>query len=201
MPAPAADAVEQLREAGHALNRLLPAMSTACTDAQRSAIAARITAALDRITAAATGVRLTAPAGPGGGGGGGGGSGGDGWRLVRVTIEPATVEVWSAAAAAAGFRSVANWVRDALAGLYGLAVARPPTPVTIDARTVAGRLLGLIAQTETAVADWPSRELDRRAEAGGEALYVALECGDREDHPRPLGGAGAGLRSRAGPRR
>ncbi len=59
------------------------------------------------------------------------------------------------AAGAAGFRSVANWVRDALAGLYGLAVPRPPTPATIDARTVAGRLLGLVAQAETAVTDWP----------------------------------------------
>ena len=163
-------AVEELRAAGHALNRLLPAMSTASTDAQRGAIAARIGAALDRITAAATGVRLTAP-----GGAGSTGVGGDGWRLVRVTIEPATVEVWSAAARAAGFRSVANWVRDALAGLYGVAVARPPAPSTIDARQVAGRVAGLIAQTETAVADWPSRELDRRVEAAGEALYAALE--------------------------
>ena len=51
-----------------------------------------------------------------------------------MTVEPATVQVWSAAAEAAGFRSVANWVRDALAGLYGVAVARPPAPVTIDAR-------------------------------------------------------------------
>ena len=57
-------AVEELRSAGHALNRLLPAMSTACTDAQRGAIAARIAAALDRITGAAAGVRLTAPPAP-----------------------------------------------------------------------------------------------------------------------------------------
>ena len=67
MPAPPAEAVEELRAAGHALNRLLPAMSTACTDAQRGAIAARIAAALDRITAAAGGVRLTAPGGAGSG--------------------------------------------------------------------------------------------------------------------------------------
>ena len=65
MPAPAAEAVEELRAAGHALNRLLPAMSTASTDAQRGAIAARIAAALDRITVAAAGVRLTAPGGAG----------------------------------------------------------------------------------------------------------------------------------------
>ena len=73
LPAPAAEAVEELRAAGHALNRLLPAMSTASTDAQRGAIAARIAAALDRITAAAAGVRLTAPAGAG-----------SGWLLVGM---------------------------------------------------------------------------------------------------------------------
>ena len=42
-----------------------------------------------------------------------------GWRLVRVTTDPTTERVWTAAAEAAGFRSVANWVRDALAGLMG----------------------------------------------------------------------------------
>ena len=132
-----------------------------------------------------------------------------------MTVEPATVQVWSAAAQAAGFRSVANWVRDALAGLYGLAVARPPAPATIDARQVAGRVLGLVAQTETAVADWPPAGCSiGRIEAAADALCAALESligyggdpkarrsGDREDHPRPLGGPRAGLRSRAGPRR
>ena len=85
--------------------------------------------------------------------------------------------MWSAAANAAGFRSVANWVRDALAGLYGLAMARPPAPATIDARAVAGRVAGLIAQTETAVADWPigAPGLDRRVEAAADALWAALE--------------------------
>ena len=64
MPAPAAVAVEELRAAGHALNRLLPAMSTASTDAQRGAIAARITAALDRITVAAAGCGSPRPPAP-----------------------------------------------------------------------------------------------------------------------------------------
>ena len=83
--------------------------------------------------------------------------------------------MWSAAAAAAGFGSVANWVRDALAGAHGLDLPRPPAPVTIDARTVAGRVLGLVAQTETAVAGWPAGGvLDGRIEAVAAALYVAL---------------------------
>ena len=169
MPAPAADAVEQLRAAGHALNRLLPGASTASTDAQRAAVAARIGAALDRVTGAAASVR---PAGASGAGAGAGVAvDRDGWRLVRVTIEPATVRVWAMAARAAGFRSVANWVRDALAGLYGLAVARPPTPVTIDARAVAGRVAGLVAQTETAGV---GAECDRRIEAAGDAAVCGV---------------------------
>ena len=53
MPAPSAGAVEELRAAGHALNRLLPAMSTASTAAQRAAITTRIRAVLDRIAEAA----------------------------------------------------------------------------------------------------------------------------------------------------
>jgi len=154
LPAPPAAAVEELRAAGYGLNRLLPA-------------------ALDRIITAATRVRIRAPAGaagaipicadPGG------------WRLVRVTADPSSVAVWSAAAAAAGFGSVANWVRDALVGVHGLAVARPPAPATIEARTVAGRVLGLVAQTETAVAGWPAGGvLEGRIEAVAAALYVAL---------------------------
>ena len=68
-------------------------------------------------------------------------------------------------------------MRDALAGVHGLDVARPPTPSTIDARQVVGRVAGLIAQTETAVAEWPISVpgLDRRVEAAGEALWAALE--------------------------
>jgi hypothetical protein len=173
MAAPSADAVEELRAAGHALNRLLPAASAASSAAARAAIAEHIAAALDRIIAAATRVRIRTPAGARGAiplcadrGG---------WRLVRVTADPHSVSVWSAAAAAAGFRSVANWVRDALAGAHGLDLPRPPAPATIDARAVAGRVLGLVAQTETAVAGWPAGGvLDDRIEAVAAALYVAL---------------------------
>ena len=183
MPAPTGETVEELRAAGYGLNRLLPAFSEAATAAQRAAITARIGAALDRIAAAAARVclspssaRLARPVADGDGGGGGRGRG-EGWRLVRVTTDPQTVRLWEGATKAAGFRSVANWIRDALAGLYGVAVARPPTPVTIDARQVAGRVAGLIAQTQIAVADWPISVpgLDRRVEAAGDALWAALE--------------------------
>jgi len=171
MPAPSAAVVEELRSAGYGLNRLLPAASAASSAAARAAIAEHIAAALDRIIAAATRVRIRAPAGAGGvipisvdrGG----------WRLVRVTADAHSIAVWSAAAA--GFGSVANWVRDALAGAHGLDLPRPPAPATIDARTVAGRVLGLVAQTETAVAGWPAGGvLDGRIEAVAAALYVAL---------------------------
>ena len=173
MAAPPAAAVEELRAAGYGLNRLLPAASAASSAAARAAIAEHIAAALDRIIAAATRVRIRAPAGAAGAipicadrGG---------WRLVRVTADPSSVAVWSAAAAASGFGSVANWVRDALAGVHGLDVARPPAPATIEARAVAGRVLGLVAQAETAAADWPAGGvLEGRIEAVAAALYVAL---------------------------
>jgi len=173
MPAPSAAVVEELRSAGYGLNRLLPAASGASSAAARAAIAEHIAAALDRIIAAATRVRIRAPADAAGAipicadrGG---------WRLVRVTADPHSVSLWSMAAQAAGFRSVANWVRDALAGMHGLDLPRPPAPATIDARTVAGRVLGLVAQTETAVAGWPAGGvLDGRIEAVAAALYVAL---------------------------
>jgi hypothetical protein len=171
LPAPPAGAVEELRAAGYDLNRLLPAASAASTEAQRAAIGERIAAVLDRIRVAAGAVRLSPPTGAAGGRSGDRG----GWRLVRVTTDPHSVSVWSMAAKAAGFGSVANWVRDALAGVYGLDVARPPAPGTIEARAVAGRVLGLVAQTETTVADWSAGGvLDGRIEAVADALYAAL---------------------------
>ena len=99
----------------------------------------------------------------------------DGWRLVRVTVEPGSVEVWSAAARAAGFRSVANWVRDALAGLYGVAVARPPAPATIDARAVAGR----VARPGGPNRDRRGRLADRRAGWIGVSRRPPTRCGRR----------------------
>ena len=47
--------------------------------------------------------------------------------------------------------------------------------MTIDARAVAGRVLGLVAQTEIAVSGWPAGGvLDGRVEAAADALYAAL---------------------------
>lgn len=185
MPSPPVDAVDELRTAGHGLNRLLPAAAGELTAAQCGALAGRIVTVLERITAAAAEVRINAPAagrrGAASTGSAAGTAGGDrgGWRLVRVTTDPDTAQRWAAAAQAAGFRSVANWVRDGLAGCYGLALARPPTLVTLDARQVCGRVLGLIAQTETATGDWPHSfsdgGLERRIEAAGGVVWAALE--------------------------
>jgi hypothetical protein len=128
---------------------------------------------LERISVAAEDVRLTPPAHSAAGGGVDGSAAR--WRLVRVTTDPNTVAVWKQAAKAAGFESAANWVRDALAGAHGLAVLRPPAATTIDARAVTGRVLGLIAQTETAAADWPTGEaFDKRLTEAGDVLYAAL---------------------------
>ncbi|GLC05141.1 hypothetical protein SRL2020400_57320 [Mycobacterium kiyosense] len=167
--------------AGYGLNRLLPAADAALTAAQCGALAGRLVAVLDRITAASAEVRISTPAGRGSAASSGSAAGGrvagdrDGWRLVRVTTDPDTQRVWTAAAQVAGFRSVANWVRDGLAGCYGLEVTRPPTAATTDARQVCGRVLGLIAQTEAL--DWPYDDagLEPRIEAAGGAVWAALE--------------------------
>lgn len=175
MAAPAVEAVEELRAAGYGLNRLLPAADAAADVAARAAIGERIAAVLDRITMAADGVRLNPPAR------GLVGADLDGsvarWRLVRVTVDPTVAQMWKLVAEVAGFRSVANWVRDALAGMYGLDLARPPAPAVIDARAVAGRVLGLVAQAETTISDWPTAAgsvLEERIAAAADALYAAL---------------------------
>ncbi|MBX9638455.1 Uncharacterised protein [Mycobacteroides abscessus subsp. abscessus] len=181
MPSPPVNAVDELRVAGYGLNRLLPAADAALTAAQCGALAGRLVAVLDRITAASAEVRISTPAGRGSAASSGSAAGGrvagdrDGWRLVRVTTDPDTQRVWTAAAQVAGFRSVANWVRDGLAGCYGLEVTRPPTAATTDARQVCGRVLGLIAQTEAL--DWPYDDagLEPRIEAAGGAVWAALE--------------------------
>lgn len=177
---PSVEAVDELRAAGHGLNRLLPATSGVLTAAQCGALAGRMVVVLDRVTTAATEVRIMAPAGRHSAASAGGAEdrraagSGDGWRLVRVTTDLDTHELWAVAAQVAGFRSVANWVRDGLAGCYGLGVARPPTAATVDARQVCGRVLGLIAQTEAL--DWPHDDgLGRRVEAAGGAVWAVLE--------------------------
>lgn len=175
--APAVEAVEDLRAAGYGLNRLLPAADAAAGVAAQAAIGDRMAAVLDRITAAADGVRCDPPAR------GVVGADREGlaarWRLVRVTVDPAVVEMWKLVAQVAGFRSVANWVRDALAGAYGLDVARPPAPAVIDARAVAGRVLGLVAQAETTLSGWPTAAgggCEQRIAAAADALYAALHA-------------------------
>jgi hypothetical protein len=179
MPAPTVESVEKLRAAGYELNRLLPALDGAVTRAQEAAIATRLGMAVTRVAAASDGVRLSpsrdavtpvrcdeVD-----------GVGRERWRLVRVTTDPDTAQHWTLAAEAAGFRSTANWVRDALAGAHGLAVARPPAAVTIEARAVSGRVLGLLAQTATALAVRPhlGGVLRERLETAETALWTALQ--------------------------
>ena len=182
MPAPTVEAVEELRTAGHEVNRLLPALGAATTGLQEAAIATRLGAAVERVAGASDGVRLPPPRASAtptlleDRGDTAGGVGRDRWRLVRVTTDPDTAACWTQAAAAAGFRSTANWVRDALAATHGLAVARPPAAATIEARAVAGRVLGLLAQTTTALAIRPhlGGVLGGPVEAAEDALWTAL---------------------------
>lgn len=175
MGAPQVKAVAGLGRAGDDLHRLLSATATAADNTQRTLIAQQIAATCDRIAVAASSLRLNPPAHgtvsddrrkPGGQ---------PEWKLVRVTADAVTVQMWKTAAAGAGFGSVANWVRDALAGAHGLDLPRPPTPTTTEARAVTGRVLGLIAQAETTVFEWPAGGvLDEPITCAADALYTAL---------------------------
>jgi hypothetical protein len=173
MGAPDPKAVAGRSAAGDGLHRLLPAADAAAHTAAQTPIVGQIAAICDRITVAASGVRLNpsthnmnnddhpAPAPE--------------WKLVRVTADAVTIQTWKTTAAEVGFKSVANWVRDALAGTHGLNLPRPPTPATTEARTVTGHVLGLIAQAETTVSDWPtSGVLDEPITCAADALYTAL---------------------------
>lgn len=180
MPAPDGAAVERLRDAGYRLNRLVAALNEGlvgtATIAAHRALATRIAPLLMEVGQAAHGVRLHPPAHrPFSGSEKDGG--GQGWRLVRVTTDPATAARWESASGVAGFRSVANWMRDAMAGAYGLAIPRPPALVTVEARAVVGRVLGLVAQVqlaadEVAVID---RVCSAPAESAGTELAACLE--------------------------
>jgi hypothetical protein len=174
MSAPTVNAVAGLGAAGDDLNRLLPAADTAASVAQRTSAAQRIAAVCDRIAAAARSVRLD-PTPDHGTVSGDRGEPAPRWKLVRVTADTVSVQMWKQAAAGAEFGSVANWIRDALAGTHRLDLPRPPAPATIEARTVTGRTLGLIAQAETTVSDWPaSSMLDEPITTAADALYTAL---------------------------
>lgn len=178
MPSPAVEVVAELRAAGHDLNRLLPALGAVTTVVQERAVTERVRMALERIANASVGVQLhpssdaakvvqlsdiDAP--------------GRRWRLVRVTTDPGIARCWELAAGAAGFRSTANWVRDALAGTHNLAVARPPMPVTVQARAVIGRVLGLLAQTAAVIAARPylGPVLGGPAEQADAGLWAGLQ--------------------------
>ncbi|ASW93253.1 hypothetical protein CKJ54_24695 (plasmid) [Mycobacterium marseillense] len=177
MPAPSGEAVDALRTAGYALNQILPAWTATATRAQDTALTARTAAVMDRITHAASGIRLLPRASPTLGAAGQPSDPGR-WRLVRVTTDAHTAQWWAQAGTAAGFRSSANWVRDALAGAHGLAVARPPTPATIAARAVSGRVLGLLAQSEAVADERPAAsgvDLRRRIDAAAVAIWAGLE--------------------------
>jgi hypothetical protein len=175
MDAPTVEAVVGLGTAGDGLHQLLPTANAAANTAAQTRIGHQITAGCNRIAAAAGDIRLNPPThdtvnnhhhepAPE-------------WKLVRVTTDAMTVQMWKAAAGEAGFKSVANWVRDALAGAHGLDLPRPPAPATIEARVVTGRILGFIAQAETMVSDWPAcGVLDEPITQAADALYTALHC-------------------------
>lgn len=183
MSAPDGAAVEGLRDAGHRLNRLVAALNEGlvgtATIAAHRALAARIGPLLVEVGQAAHGVWLRTPVHRplSGFGDEVGSSEESGWRLVRVTTDPVTLARWEQAAEVAGFRSVANWVRDALAGAYQLAIPRPPALTTMEARAVVGRVSGLVAQVqlaadEVAVID---RVCSAAAESAGTELAGCLE--------------------------
>ncbi|SIN21267.1 hypothetical protein [Mycobacteroides abscessus] len=155
MPGPADATLMQLRAVGYRLNGLVAALNEAlavgASVAQCRALAARIAPLLGEVAQAALAIRLPTPRYP---------RNqpalesdtddGAGWKLVRVTTDPDTAARWTQAAAVAGFRSVANWIRDCLAGVHQLPIARPPMLATIEARTVVGRIGGLVAQVQLA---------------------------------------------------
>ena len=178
MPAPSFEAVERLRAAGYGLNRLLPALGAATTEPQEAAIVERLKIALNGVSDAAQKMHLQPPPGapkistlPAADS-----KVDDRWKLVRVTTDTGTAQRWRQAAQAAGFRSTANWVRDALAGSHGLPIARPPATSTIDARVVSGRVQGLLAQTEALAYRRPIHRANLRPhlEAADAAVWASL---------------------------
>lgn len=150
-----AAAVARLRDTGYRLNGLVAALNEQLsaprrsgTGAQYRALAVRIVAAADEVAKAAVQVRLrpdvhlyTGSEMT---------SSGQQWKLVRVTTDPGTLARWEQTATVAGFGSVANWIRDAMAGVYQLPIPRPPALTTIQARTLVGRIGGLVAQVQLA---------------------------------------------------
>lgn len=178
--------VDALRAAGYRLNGLIAALNEAlaaqASVVQYRALAARIAPLLGEVAQVGIAVRLPPPRYPhdrplAGYGGRSDDGGGPGWKLVRVTTDPDTAARWTQAAAVAGFRSVANWLRDCLAGVHQLAISRPPMLATIEARAVAGRVSGLVAQVQLAADDIAviDRVCGPPAETAGAVLVDVLE--------------------------
>lgn len=183
---PDAAAVEGLRAVGYRLNGLVAALNEGlggvaggagrrASVAQHRAVAARVAPVLGEVIEAVGGVRLWPPR-----------NrqeigvqmmSGEPWKLVRVTTDPGTVARWESAAHVAGFRSVANWLRDGLAGVHQLPIARPPALVTIEARSVVGRVAGLVAQVQLAADEIAviDRVCGSAAERAGVVLAAALD--------------------------
>lgn len=186
MPAPPVEAVERLRAAGYRLNGLVAALNEmlagVSTLAQYRALAAQLRPMLNEVSGAAAEVRVdasvqrtqagdqdsddTVPAGSEGR-----------WKKIMVTTDSTTLSRWESAAEAAGFRSMPNWIRDAMAGTYQLAIPRPPALVTIQARTVVGRVSGLVAQVQLAADQIAvvDRICSGPAETAGTELAACLE--------------------------
>ncbi|MBN7314882.1 hypothetical protein [Mycobacteroides abscessus] len=152
-------AVEALRTMGYllngavaALNEMLAAPGSGATVAQYRAIAARLAPLLGEVADAAGALVLDVPSGVRARARDDGASADPQgrWRKIMVTTDALTLTRWKAAADAAGFTSVPNWIRDAMAGSYQLAIPRPPALATIQARTLAGRIGGLVAQVQLA---------------------------------------------------
>lgn len=157
--APDDAAVEALRNVGYrlnggvaALNEMLAAPPLSTTAAQYRASAARLAPLLGEVADVAGALVLEAPSGARAQA-----SDDDAptdpeerWRKIMVSTDAATLARWKAAADAAGFTSMPNWIRDAMAGTYQLAIPRPPALATIQARALAGRIGGLVAQVQLA---------------------------------------------------
>ncbi|MBN7438798.1 hypothetical protein IUS38_24765 [Mycobacteroides abscessus subsp. abscessus] len=159
LPAPDDAAVESLRNVGYrlnggvgALNEMLAAPRSSTTAAQYRAIAARLAPLLGEVADAARALVLDVPSGAQAQ------ANDDGaltdpegrWRKIMVTTDAVTLARWKVAADAAGFTSMPNWIRDAMAGAYQLAIPRPPALVTIQVRALVGRIGGLVAQVQLA---------------------------------------------------
>lgn len=186
MPGPAEASVAELRAVGYRLNGLVAALNEALTSgasvAQYRGLAARIAPLLGQVAEVAADVQLHPPVhrrhGPMSEPGHDADSDdGPGWKLVRVTTDPATAARWQQVAQVSGFRSVANWVRDCLSGVYGLAIPRPPALATMEARSVVGRVSGLVAQVQLAADQIAvvDRVCSGPAESAGTVLAAALD--------------------------